>query len=96
MRPESANERHRRAVETLAAQYEKQGYSAIVAPPPEATPELLRPYDPDLIVTKGGERWVIEVKTPGHAMGRLLERPGEEGRRGRLAVPDCRHGRRRG
>lgn len=97
MNPESTNERHRRAVETQAAQYQKQGYSVIAEPSPEATPEFLRPYEPDIIVTKGDERWVVEVKTPGHRRragfwGALAKKVAEAGWRFRIVVADAGEG----
>lgn len=65
MRLENVADRHRRAVEALASEYEEQGYTILMEPAPSDTPESLRPYQPDLVAMKGTEKWVIEVKTRG-------------------------------
>jgi hypothetical protein len=65
VRPENIVDRARHTVEELAAEYEKQGYDVLREPSPSDTPESLRPYQPDLLATKGAEKWVIEVKTRG-------------------------------
>jgi hypothetical protein len=97
MKPESTDERHRRAVEAQAAQYANQGYSVIAEPSPEATPEFLRSYAPDIIATKGDERWVIEVKTPGHKRqagfwAGLARKVAETGWHFRIVVADAGEG----
>lgn len=65
MKPETLHDRHRRTIADLAADYAKRGYDVVEEPKLEDTPEFLRPYLPDLIATKGDDRWIVDVKTPG-------------------------------
>ncbi len=66
MKLESIAVRERRAIEVIAADYEKQGYDVLRQPPVADTPDVLRPFQPDIIARKGDEMWVVVVKTPGH------------------------------
>lgn len=66
MKPDSIAAGERRAIEVTAAEYERQGYDVVRRPALASMPEVLRPFQPDIIASKGDERWVIAVKTPGH------------------------------
>ncbi len=56
-------DREQRRIKQLANEYRKKGYEVLVEPGPEKTPEFLRPFRPDLIIRKGEEAIVVEVKT---------------------------------
>lgn len=93
MKPESIAARERRVMETIAAEYENQGYDVRREPPVAATPPVLQPFQPDLIATKGDEKWVIEVKTPGHKgsasySSDLVEKAAQAGWRFRFVIAD--------
>ncbi len=47
----------------VAEEYRQKGYEVLLSPQPEALPEFLRGYRPDLIVRQGKEAIVIEVKS---------------------------------
>ncbi len=47
----------------LAQEYRSKGYEVIPAPSPEQLPDFLGEYRPDLLVRKGSESIVVEVKT---------------------------------
>lgn len=66
MKLESITDRGRHAVEAIATEYEKQGYDVLREPRVSDMPDVLRPFQPDIIAQKGDEKWVIEVKVPGH------------------------------
>lgn len=55
------NERDR--IQALAEEYRSQGYEVAIEPDSSRIPAFLSGYRPDLIVTRGGERTVIEVKS---------------------------------
>lgn len=56
-----ASERER--IEVLAEEYRAQGYEVSVEPDPSRLPAFLSGYRPDLVVTRGDERTVVEVKS---------------------------------
>ena len=58
---QTAPERER--VQALAAEYRAQGYDVAVDPAPHELPDFLSGYRPDLIVSRGGEATVVEVKS---------------------------------
>lgn len=62
----------------LAEQYRGQGYRVAVEPSPDEVPGFLAGYQPDLIVSRGGERTVVEVKSrrslPADAQAREIAR----------------------
>ena len=47
----------------LAQEYRNKGYEVIPEPSPEQLPDFLGEYRPDLLVRKGSESIVVEVKT---------------------------------
>lgn len=47
----------------LAEEYRKKGYEVLMPPKPEELPDFLRGYSPDMIVRRGEEAIVIEVKS---------------------------------
>jgi len=47
----------------VAEEYRQKGYEVLLSPQPEALPDFLRGYRPDLIVRQGKEAIVIEVKS---------------------------------
>ncbi|HEX8328366.1 MAG TPA: hypothetical protein VF629_12550 [Hymenobacter sp.] len=49
-------------VAALAAQYRQQGYTVLLEPAPDKLPFNLGSYRPDLLVKKGDEHLLIEVK----------------------------------
>lgn len=55
--------RERDRIQALAEEYQDQGYEVIVEPAPHELPAFLAGYRPDLIITREGERTVIEVKS---------------------------------
>ena len=74
------NERER--IQALAEEYRSQGYEVAIEPDPSRLPHFLSGYRPDLIVTRGGEGTVIEVKSrrslSAEARARQLARLVEE------------------
>lgn len=75
--------RERERVQALAEEYRAQGYRVAVEPAPQELPDFLSGFQPDLIVTRGGETTVIEVKSrrslsaQARQIARLIEgRPG--------------------
>ncbi len=50
-------------VQELAQEYRSKGYEVITEPSPEQLPDFLCEYQPDLLVRKGSESIVVEVKT---------------------------------
>lgn len=55
--------REQERIQALAEEYRVQGYEVAVEPPPHELPDFLSGFQPDLIVTRGGETTVIEVKS---------------------------------
>lgn len=55
----TASEQER--VRALAEDYQAQGYDVVVEPDPSRLPPFFSGYRPDLVVTRGDERTVIEV-----------------------------------
>lgn len=53
----------RQRVQELAQEYRSKGYEVIKEPSPKQLPDFLREYRPDLLVRKGSESIVVEVKT---------------------------------
>jgi len=47
----------------LAEEYRQKGYEVLLPPKPEELPDFLRGYRPDMIVRRGEEAIVIEVKS---------------------------------
>jgi Holliday junction resolvase len=47
----------------LAKEYRQKGYEVLLSPKPEELPDFLRGYRPDMIVRRGEEKVVIEVKS---------------------------------
>jgi Holliday junction resolvase len=47
----------------LADEYRDKGYEVSFHPSPEDLPDFLRNYSPDLIVRRGNEAVVVEVKS---------------------------------
>lgn len=56
-----ASERER--IQTLAEEYRSKGYEVAIEPDSSHLPAFLSGYRPDLVVTRGDERTVIEVKS---------------------------------
>lgn len=53
----------RQRVQELAQEYRGKGYEVITEPSPEQLPDFLGEYQPDLLVRKGSESILVEVKT---------------------------------
>jgi uncharacterized protein YutE (UPF0331/DUF86 family) len=53
----------RKRLLTLAEEYRNKGYEVLLHPNPEELPDFLRSYRPDMIVCRGEEAVVIEVKS---------------------------------
>jgi hypothetical protein len=53
----------RQRARTLAEEYRSRGYEVIEAPSPEQLPDFLAGYRPDLLIRKGDEAIVVEVKS---------------------------------
>jgi len=53
----------RQRVQELAQEYRSKGYEVIMEPSSKQLPDFLREYLPDLLVRKGSESIVVEVKT---------------------------------
>lgn len=47
----------------LVTEYRQKGYDVLISPKPEELPDFLRSYRPDMIVSRGEEKVVIEVKS---------------------------------
>lgn len=93
MKQETVADRERRTMEAIASEYESQGYAVLRGPAPDETPEILRPYRPDIIATKGTEKWIVEVKTLGHKRHEgdwtaLVERAAPDGWRFRIVIAE--------
>lgn len=55
--------RERDRIQGLIKEYQSQGYNVVVEPLPHELPDFLVGYRPDLIVTRGGETTIVEVKS---------------------------------
>lgn len=53
----------RERIQALADEYRSQGYEVVVEPEPSGLPDFLSGYRPDLLVMRGDETTVIEVKS---------------------------------
>ena len=53
----------RERIQILAQEYQSQGYEVAIEPDPSSLPTFLSGYRPDLVVMRGDERTVIEVKS---------------------------------
>lgn len=53
----------RERIQTLAEEYRSKGYKVAIEPDSSYLPAFLSGYRPDLVVTRGDERTVIEVKS---------------------------------
>ncbi len=60
---------HLKAVEDIANSYKAEGYQVKLHPTSLDLPRFLKPYRPDLIVTNGREKVVVEVKTRREIIG---------------------------
>ncbi len=49
----------------LAQQYEERGYTAVLEPSASVLPSQLKDYRPELLVVRGGEHIIIDVKAAG-------------------------------
>ena len=59
----------RQRVQELAQEYRSKGYEVIPEPLPEQLPDFLCQYRPDLLVRKGSESIIVEVKTRSSLAG---------------------------
>jgi hypothetical protein len=81
-------------VRELAEEYARAGYSVSVEPDPARVPFDVGGYRPDLLVEKGGEHYIIEVKASGRRASvdryaRIAEEAARhEGWRFLLVTPD--------
>ena len=60
---EAATSRERQRARAIADEYRSRGYEVVEQPSPEQLPEFLAGYHPDVIVQKGDEAIVVEVKS---------------------------------
>jgi uncharacterized protein YutE (UPF0331/DUF86 family) len=60
---ETVTSPERQRARALAEEYRRQGYEVIEAPSPAQLPDFLSDYRPDLLVQKGDEAIVVEVKS---------------------------------
>ena len=60
---EQISARERQRTFNLAKEYQSKGYEVIVDPTSEQLPDFLSGYHPDLLVKKGNEAFIVEVKT---------------------------------
>ena len=60
---EQISERERQRTLKLAEEYRGEGYEVVVSPTSEQLPDFLSGYHPDLLVKKGNEALIVEVKT---------------------------------
>ena len=58
----------------LVTEYRQKGYEVLLSPKPEELPDFLRSYRPDMIVSRGEEKVVIDVKSrPSIASAQYLQ-----------------------
>ena len=55
--------REQRKIKRLATEYKQKGYKVYVAPQKKLLPKLIAEFEPDILVKKGDENILIEVKT---------------------------------
>jgi hypothetical protein len=60
---EAATSRERQRARAIAAEYRGKGYEVIEQPLPEELPKFLAGYCPDLLVRRGDEAIIVEVKS---------------------------------
>jgi hypothetical protein len=60
---QAATSRERQRARALAEEYRNRGYEVIEQPSPEQLPEFLAGYRPDLLVRRGDEAIIVEVKS---------------------------------
>ncbi len=61
----TARESERMRVEEIAQTYREKGYDVLIEPQGDQLPDFLQAFRPDLIVHKGDEHIVVEVRTRG-------------------------------
>lgn len=57
------NSREKQRARAIAEEYRSKGYEVIEEPMPEQLPEFLSDFHPDLLIKKGDETRVVEVKS---------------------------------
>jgi hypothetical protein len=60
---EAIASRERQRARALAEEYRSRGYEVIEEPSPEQLPDFLAGYHPDILIRKGNETIVVEVKS---------------------------------
>jgi Holliday junction resolvase-like predicted endonuclease len=60
---EAAISREKQRVCAIAEEYRSKGYEVIEQPSPEQLPEFLTGYRPDLLVRRGDEATIVEVRS---------------------------------
>jgi hypothetical protein len=60
---EATTSRERQRARAIAEEYRSRGYEEIEQPSPEQLPEFLAGYHPDVLVQKGDEAIIVEVKS---------------------------------
>lgn len=60
---EATSSRERQRARVLAEEYRQRGYEVIAEPSQEQLPDFLSGYHPDLLIRKGDEAIVVEVKS---------------------------------
>ena len=61
----TARESERMRVEEIAQTYREKGYDVLIEPRDDQLPDFLQAFQPDLIVHKGDEHIVVEVRARG-------------------------------
>jgi Holliday junction resolvase-like predicted endonuclease len=60
---EAKTSRERQRARAIAEEYRSKGYEVIEQPSPEQLPEFLAGYQPDVLVRRGDEAIIVEVKS---------------------------------
>jgi hypothetical protein len=60
---EAKTPRERQRARAIAEEYRSKGYEVIERPSPEQLPEFLASYQPDVLVQRGDEAIIVEVKS---------------------------------
>ena len=60
---EATTSRKRQRARAIAEEYRSRGYEVIEQPSPEQLPEFLAGYHPDVLVRRGDETIIVEVKS---------------------------------
>jgi REase_AHJR-like len=60
---EAKTSRERQRARAIAEEYRSKGYEVIEQPSPEQLPEFLAGYQPDVLVQRGDEAIIVEVKS---------------------------------